>query len=142
MHLVLYLCEQSEHFARYRHLHFLRWETKEQGLCAVLVVLLQSGDRDTQAQLLFHRLADSVHLPDAAVGNNQVWQLPALFDHVAVSTAHYLTHTRVVIGSFHRLYLKTLIVLLARLCHPKDDTPCHGVGAVDVGVVETIDESG
>ena len=142
MHFVLYVGQQSEHFACHRHADLFRREPEQQGLCPVLVVFLQSRDRYLQSQLILHRFPDGMHLSQTTVGNDQVRHLSAFVDQVLIASPYYLAHARVVVCALHRLDLKPFVVALARFSHPIDDTPCHRIGALYIRVIEALNPTG
>ena len=80
-----------------------------------------------------------IQLTLAAVDDHQLGQVVGVFrKHPRISAVHDLLHGGVVVGADHGLYLELAVVFLGRLAVPEHHAGCHGIGALDVRIVETL----
>ena len=140
MHLVLDVRQKLENLRVYLDLHGFWRESEEQLICAVTVVFGKSCNRNTEMKLVLYNLADHLHLAFAAVGDDEVWQLFAFFFESRIASAHHLTHRGIVVGTLHRLDVEMAITGFVRLAVDELHHASYGVVALEVGVVETLND--
>jgi len=97
----------------------------------------KSGDGDVQAKLVYH-LFYGAHLPFSTVGDKKVGQGSFLFYGALIAPFYDFFHGGIVIRSLYGLDIVLAVILLGRFPLDEDHAPGHGVGTLDVGVVETF----
>ena len=92
VHLVLYLGEHFEEFAFHIESDCLCGPPEQQFVGAVAVVFGQSRNGYIEFQFSFHHLSHHIHLPLAAIGDDEVGEGRLLFCHADVAPPHHLLH--------------------------------------------------
>ena len=105
---------------------------------AVAVILRKARNRNIESQSLQH-LVDRPHLPLAAVGDNQIGQFGPFGLQTAVTAEDHLAHRGIVVGALHGLDIEMAVLLARGLAVTEDDARRHGIRALKVRVVETLD---
>ena len=111
-------------------------------MCAVLVVLGQTGDGNLQVKFVLDYLTHDLHLSPSAIRNDEVGEWMFFFHHSRVSTSHHLLHAGVVIGSLDRFDNVPAIVGLAGFTLLEYHASGHRICSADVAVIETFDGDG
>ena len=127
-----------EEFALDVECHHLRREAKKEFVGAVAVVFGQSRNGDRQLQFAFHHLAHYVHLPNATIRDDEIWQRCLLLYHATVTATHHFLHRSVVVRPRHRADIILPIVPFRGLHALENHASCHGIAARNIAIIEAF----
>ena len=84
-------------------------------------------------------LVGEFQLPLTAVDDDELRQVLRIFgQHPGIAAVHHLFHGGVIVGADDGFDLEAAVILLGGLRVAEDHTGSHGVGALDVGIVEAF----
>lgn len=142
VHLVLNLFEEMEEGVGGLHSHHGRREAEEEFGSVVAVVLGEAGNGDVEVQLVLDDLASHLHLSSSAIDDKQLGKGLPLVAEALVAAVDDFGHGGVVVGAFDGLDVEFAVFLAVGLAVGEAHHGGHGVGALDVGIVEAFDVDG
>ena len=104
----------------------------------VLVILLQTSNRNIQPQTVLDNIFSDIDLALTTINNNQIWRGQAIAHDATVATVNNLAHTGIVIRTNNGLDFKLAIVFLARFPVNEDNHGCHRTGPLNIGVIKGL----
>ena len=104
---------------------------------AVFAILGKSGDGDVQTKFV-HHLFYGAHLPFPAVGDKKVGQGSFFFYGALIAPFYDFFHGSIVVRPLYGLDIVLAVIFLGRFPLDEDHAPGHGVGTLDIGVVEAF----
>ena len=106
---------------------------------AVSIVLCQPCDGDFQPEVVFHDLANGLHLPASTVGDDQIGERFPLFGQSRIAPFDYFAHGGVVVRPYHGFNMELPVEFFGGFELLENHTGRHGIFARDVGVIEEFD---
>ena len=120
----------------------LRGEAVEEFGGAMAVVLGEACNGDREVQLVVDDLSGYLHLSFASIDHEQVGQGLPLVGKALVAAIDDFGHGGIVVGAFDGLDVETAVLLAVGLAVGETHHACYGIGALDVGIVETLNVDG